>query len=106
VLMVGDEAGRARLDREVAERDARDHEVARLVGLRFRDLLAGRVVNDDGRANERVEQGVLECPCHQGSFDLASGRPTAGPPRRPLDLVRLEIMNRQVYATGIEARTS
>jgi|SRR6185436_7698340 nitrite reductase/ring-hydroxylating ferredoxin subunit len=54
----------------------------------------------------RVEQGVLECPCHQGSFDLASGRPTAGPPRRPLDLVRLEIMNRQVYATGIEARTS
>jgi nitrite reductase/ring-hydroxylating ferredoxin subunit len=53
-----------------------------------------------------VEQGLLQCPCHAGSFDLASGRPTAGPPRRPLDRVRLEIVNGQVYATGVEARTT
>src|SRR4051794_2221771 len=29
----------------------------------------------------RVEDGVIRCPCHEGVFDLASGRPIAGPPR-------------------------
>lgn len=42
------------------------------------------------------------CPCHNGSFDLESGRPIAGPPRRPLPKVKLEIINGVIYATGIE----
>ena len=29
------------------------------------------------------EQNRLFCPCHEGAFDLQSGRPIAGPPNRP-----------------------
>ena len=53
----------------------------------------------------RPEEGVLHCPCHEGIFDLASGRPVAGPPRRPLPLVHLEVRGGAIYATGIEERT-
>jgi Rieske Fe-S protein len=52
-----------------------------------------------------VKQGVIHCPCHEGYFDLQTGRPVAGPPRRPLPLVRLEVRGRDVYATGVEERT-
>jgi len=54
----------------------------------------------------RPEQGVLHCPCHDGVFDLRSGRPTAGPPRRPLPRVVLDIRGRDIYATGIEWSTT
>jgi nitrite reductase/ring-hydroxylating ferredoxin subunit len=53
----------------------------------------------------RVEAGVIHCPCHEGFFDLASGRPIAGPPRRPLARVRLEIRGGQIFASGVEERT-
>jgi Rieske Fe-S protein len=53
----------------------------------------------------RVREGVMHCPCHEGLFDLASGRPVAGPPRRPLPLIRLQVRGNQVYATGVEERT-
>lgn len=53
----------------------------------------------------KPEQNCLYCPCHHGFFDLASGRPTAGPPRRPLPRVKLEIRDDAIYATGIEVRT-
>jgi Rieske Fe-S protein len=53
----------------------------------------------------RVDQGVMHCPCHEGYFDLRTGRPIAGPPRRPLPLVRLEVRGREIYATGVEERT-
>ena len=53
----------------------------------------------------RVEQGTVHCPCHEGYFDLRSGRPIAGPPRRPLALVRLRTQGGIVYATGVEDRT-
>jgi Rieske Fe-S protein len=52
----------------------------------------------------RVDEGVIHCPCHEGYFDLRSGRPIAGPPRRPLPLVRIEVRGNQVYATGVEER--
>jgi len=51
------------------------------------------------------EKGVLRCPCHEGSFDLRSGSPTAGPPRRPLPRVTLEVRGQDIYATGVEVRT-
>jgi Rieske Fe-S protein len=54
----------------------------------------------------RPEQGVLHCPCHEGFFDLRSGRPTAGPPRRPLPRILLDIRGREVYATGVEWRST
>ncbi len=53
----------------------------------------------------RLEENQLHCPCHEGSFDVATGRPLAGPPRRPLARVTLEIRDGRVYAIGIEERT-
>jgi Rieske Fe-S protein len=53
----------------------------------------------------RPEQSTFFCPCHQGSFDMASGRPLAGPPRRPLDRIKVEVRGGEVWAVGIERRT-
>ena len=53
----------------------------------------------------QVTDGVIRCPCHEGLFDLATGRPIAGPPRRPLSLVRLDIRGDEIFATGVEDRT-
>ena len=53
----------------------------------------------------RPDRGDIHCPCHSGYFDLRSGRPTAGPPTRPLPRITLEVHGRDVYATGIEVRT-
>jgi Rieske Fe-S protein len=53
----------------------------------------------------RPEKGDIYCPCHEGFFDLNTGAPTAGPPRRPLPRIALEIRNGIVHATGVEART-
>jgi nitrite reductase/ring-hydroxylating ferredoxin subunit len=51
-----------------------------------------------------VARGRFHCPCHNGSFELATGNPTAGPPRRPLERVLLEIRDGDLYATGTEVR--
>ncbi|MEM7313989.1 MAG: Rieske (2Fe-2S) protein [Planctomycetota bacterium] len=40
-----------------------------------------------------VDEGKLHCPCHHGVFDLQSGQPLAGPPRRPLPQVRVELQS-------------
>jgi Rieske Fe-S protein len=47
----------------------------------------------------------LYCPCHEGAFDLLSGRPIAGPPNRPLTRVILDVRGEDIYASGIEPRT-
>jgi Rieske Fe-S protein len=47
----------------------------------------------------------MRCPCHEGYFDLESGRPLAGPPRRPLPRVLVEVRGQDIYATGVEIRT-
>jgi Rieske Fe-S protein len=52
-----------------------------------------------------LDKGELHCPCHNGYFEVREGRPVAGPPRRPLPLVTLEVSNGVVYATGFEPRT-
>jgi Rieske Fe-S protein len=51
-----------------------------------------------------VEKNCLHCPCHHGYFDLATGVPTAGPPRRPLPRITLQIRDGAIYATGVEVR--
>lgn len=51
-----------------------------------------------------MAKGSLHCPCHNGFFDMRSGIPTAGPPRRPLDRILLEIRDGELYATGREVR--
>jgi Rieske Fe-S protein len=54
----------------------------------------------------QVEKGHFLCPCHKGFFDLHSGRAMAGPPRRPLARINIEVKNGHVYATGVELRTT
>jgi Rieske Fe-S protein len=48
------------------------------------------------------QQRRFFCPCHEGVFDIATGDPISGPPRRPL--VRVSVTERagQIYATGVE----
>lgn len=53
----------------------------------------------------RVDEGVIHCPCHEGLFDLQTGRPIAGPPRRPLPIIHVEVRGSRIFATGVEERT-
>ena len=52
----------------------------------------------------RPAEGSFVCPCHDGRFDLRTGAPTAGPPRRPLPRIRLELRGRDIVAVGVEER--
>jgi len=52
-----------------------------------------------------VGRGVFVCPCHEGYFDLRTGRNIAGPPPRPLPRVELRTDPDGVYAVGIDVRT-
>ncbi|HEY6187804.1 MAG TPA: Rieske (2Fe-2S) protein [Pyrinomonadaceae bacterium] len=36
-------------------------------------------------------RGQLECPCHEGGFDVQTGDVLYGPPPRPLDRIELEV---------------
>jgi Rieske Fe-S protein len=54
----------------------------------------------------QIADGKLRCPCHHGVFELASGRPLAGPPRRPLPRITLEVRDGVVYATGVVRSTT
>ena len=47
------------------------------------------------------EKNCFRCPCHEGSFDISTGRPTAGPPRRALPRVTLEFRQGRIYASGV-----
>ena len=54
----------------------------------------------------RFKDGVLDCACHNGSFDLATGRNLSGPPPRPLPQIELEVVDGEVFAVDVTARTS
>jgi nitrite reductase/ring-hydroxylating ferredoxin subunit len=54
----------------------------------------------------RIEEGELHCPCHEGTFDLRTGRNLAGPPPRPLPVIELEVDGDDVYAVGVRPRTA
>ncbi len=53
-----------------------------------------------------LDQHRFRCPCHAGYFELKTGRPLAGPPRRPLSRIKLKVQNSTIYATGIERSES
>jgi Rieske Fe-S protein len=53
-----------------------------------------------------IDRGQFHCPCHAGYFDMRSGRPLAGPPRRPLARITLKTQNATIYATGVERSRS
>lgn len=50
----------------------------------------------------RAEENSLFCPCHHGYFSVNEGRPTAGPPTRPLPRIKLEQSGSDVFAVGVE----
>jgi Rieske Fe-S protein len=50
----------------------------------------------------KVDEGVIRCPCHDGVFEMATGRPIAGPPQRPLERILIEIRGGDIYATGVQ----
>ena len=45
----------------------------------------------------------LECPCHEGGFDVRTGNVLYGPPPRPLDQIELEMRGAEVWAIGRKA---
>ena len=45
----------------------------------------------------------LECPCHEGGFDVRTGNVLYGPPPRPLDQIVLERRGAEVWAVGRKA---
>jgi nitrite reductase/ring-hydroxylating ferredoxin subunit len=85
-----------------------EHDICVLVRLGERELVAynQKCTHLSCAVIPRPADGVLHCPCHDGVFDLRTGRPTAGPPNRPLPRITLEIRGRDVFATGIDWRTS
>lgn len=48
------------------------------------------------------EEGEMVCPCHHGKFDVATGVPTGGPPRRPLPEIRVKVENGAIYAVRVK----
>ena len=53
----------------------------------------------------KIDEGILHCPCHEGVFDLATGRNIAGPPPRPLPVIELEVIGDDIFAIGVKVRT-
>ena len=45
----------------------------------------------------------LECPCHEGAFDAATGNVLYGPPPRALDAIEVETRDGKVWAIGRSA---
>ncbi len=53
----------------------------------------------------KLDEGILYCPCHEGIFDLATGRNIAGPPPRPLPAIELEVVGDEIFAIAVKERT-
>lgn len=85
-----------------------EHDNCLLVRLSEHDLVAfgQKCTHLSCAVTPRVDEGTLHCPCHEGVFDLRTGRVLAGPPPRPLPRVLLDVRGDDVYATGIEWRTT
>ena len=60
---------------------------------------------DDGYVSNVSRLWAQQPDTMKGLFDLMSGRPLAGPPRRPLSIVRLQIRGDDIFAAGVEERT-
>jgi nitrite reductase/ring-hydroxylating ferredoxin subunit len=50
------------------------------------------------------DRNCLHCPCHEGNFDMATGKPISGPPRRPLPRIHVEVRGDEIWATQVEVR--
>lgn len=48
------------------------------------------------------EEKEMICPCHHGKFDVNTGAPTAGPPRRPLPEIEVKVERGGIYAVRVK----
>ena len=46
--------------------------------------------------------GKIECPCHNGIFDAATGEVLAGPPPRPLPRLSVVLKGEDVFVTAFQ----
>lgn len=46
------------------------------------------------------DQGQIVCPCHEGYFDPLDGRVLSGPPPTPLESLKVEVIDGQIYIGG------
>lgn len=85
-----------------------EHDSCVLVRLGERELVAfsQKCTHLSCAVIPRPSENVIFCPCHDGVFDLRSGRPLSGPPPRPLPRILIEVRGRDVYATGVEVRSA
>jgi Rieske Fe-S protein len=85
-----------------------EHEPCLLVRLTEADFVAfnQKCTHLSCAVIPRPAENSFFCPCHEGRFDLRTGVPTAGPPRRPLTRIVLEFRGRDIYAVGLEERAS
>jgi len=51
------------------------------------------------------DSNKLECPCHNGSFNVSNGQVLEGPPPSPLPKITLAIENGQIFAVGWEKQS-
>jgi len=49
--------------------------------------------------------GKIECPCHNGWFDAATGEVIQGPPPRPLPALQVEEEGNDIFVIGPAAKT-
>ena len=84
-----------------------DHDPCLLIRMRDGKLVAysQKCTHLSCAVVPEIDRGVLHCPCHEGYFDLATGRNIAGPPPRPLPLIELEVRGEDIYAIGVTERT-
>ena len=85
-----------------------EHEPCLLVRLTEREFVAfgQKCTHLSCAVVPRPDEGVFYCPCHEGRFDLKTGAAIAGPPKRPLPRVLLELRGRDIFAVGLEVRTT
>ena len=48
-----------------------------------------------------IEHDRIECPCHEGGFDVHTGIVLYGPPPRPLNRIDIEIRGSEVWAVSV-----
>jgi cytochrome b6-f complex iron-sulfur subunit len=48
----------------------------------------------------KAESGKIYCPCHDGYFDAKDGHVISGPPPTPLNSIKVNIVNDDIYIGG------
>lgn len=57
---------------------------------------------DASLCDGEIEDGVVECPYHQGAFDIATGKPVAAPCTVPLKVYRSRVDTEGVIYIQLE----